>query len=224
MNRNFLLVGASALGTLVALSVAAAPVTAPIGGPATYSITVTNLTRAQILAPVLAASHASNTGMFQAGTAASPGLALLAEEGDNSMMAAALGANPLVLDVVSGGGPIMPGQSETIMLKADPSAPFLSLGSMLVTTNDTFLGLDTVELPQRHSALNAVAYDAGTEFNSELCMYIPGPPCGSGGMHDPTPAEGVVYVSNGIQGHADVNPVTHDWRNPVARVEILRVN
>jgi hypothetical protein len=224
MKLPLLLAGASALGTLIALSIAAAPVTAPAGGTATYAITVTNLTRAQIFSPVLAASHAGNTGIFRAGMPASTELALLAEDGDNSLLSASLTSNTLVLDVASGGGMILPGQSETIMLQADPSAPFLSLAGMLVTSNDTFLGLDTVKLPERHSVLTATAYDAGTEFNSEKCMYIPGPPCGMGGMHDPTPAEGFVYVSNGIQGHADIDPITYDWRNPTARVEILRVN
>ena len=72
-------------------------------------------------------------------------------------------------------------------------------------------------------ATTAVAYDAGTEYNSESCMWVPGPPCGAGGMHDPTPAEGFIAVSNGVHGTADLSPMQHDWRNPVARVAIRRL-
>ena len=43
-------------------------------------------------------------------------------------------------------------------------------------------------------------------------------------MHDPTPPEGFVHISRGIQGHGDVDPVNYDWRSTVALVEIRRVH
>jgi hypothetical protein len=120
-------------------------------------------------------------------------------------------------------GMIMPGQSETIMISADNKHSAISLASMLVSTNDTFAGLDRLKLPQRYSSQLIHAYDAGTEFNSEDCAYIPGPPCGSGGVHDPRPAEGFIHISNGIHGLAGVAEETYDWRGPVAQVEITRL-
>ncbi len=68
------------------------------------------------------------------------------------------------------------------------------------------------------------AYDAGTEVNNEMCAYIPGPPCGNGGVRDTAGAEGYVYVSNGIQGTGDLDPAVFNWNNPVAKIMVKRVN
>ncbi|MCP4627797.1 MAG: hypothetical protein GY850_30405 [bacterium] len=73
-------------------------------------------------------------------------------------------------------------------------------------------------------AVDARTYDAGTEFNSENCAYIPG--CGGGGVHDPADAEGYVYIHNGIHGIGGINgldPAEYDWRNPVATIRVQRV-
>ena len=71
--------------------------------------------------------------------------------------------------------------------------------------------------------LESPAYDAGSEANSESCEFIPGPPCGNH-VHDPAEAEGFIHISNGIQGTGDVCASESDWRNPVARVTITRVD
>ena len=63
---------------------------------------------------------------------------------------------------------------------------------------------------------------AGTELNSEDCAFIPGPPCGSGGSHDPAAAEGSIYISNGLHGLGGLAPEVYDWRGPVAKVTIVR--
>jgi len=95
---------------------------------------------------------------------------------------------------------------------------------MLVSTNDTFAGLDGVPLPPNGDVvLYANGWDAGSEANSESCKFIPGPPCGAAGAHDPSPAEGFVTISNGIHGIGDLDPSQFDWRNPVAQVRIHRL-
>ena len=84
-------------------------------------------------------------------------------------------------------------------------------------------GLDTELLPLRHGQALVPAWDAGTEANSEDCAFIPGPPCGMGGVHDPAPAEGFIHISSGITGKGGVAVDEYDWRNPVAKVSIQRV-
>jgi hypothetical protein len=70
----------------------------------------------------------------------------------------------------------------------------------------------------------ADAYDAGSERNSELCRFIPGPPCGNANVHDPDSAEGYVHIHAGIHGSGDLDPSEFDWRNPVAQIVIQRIH
>ena len=190
---------------------------------ATYEVTVTNLTRGQIFSPLFAATHSSAVALFQAGDAASPELAALAEDGDLSQLMQLFSNLPGVGDVQGGAGMILPGQSETLTLRTSGSARELSLATMLVSTNDTFTGFSGLTLPANEASFTSVAYDAGSEFDSELCAFIPGPPCGNGGVHDPTPAEGFIHVDAGIQGVGDLVAAERDWRNPVARITIRRL-
>jgi hypothetical protein len=73
------------------------------------------------------------------------------------------------------------------------------------------------------TVVNATAYDAGSEANSEDCDFIPGPPCGNGGVRDTDGAEGYVYIHSGIHGIGGLDPAEFDWLNPVATVKIERV-
>ena len=208
---------------LCALTFAAAtPQSAP--DSAMFEVTVTNLTRGQILSPLLVASHDSSVSMFTPGAVSSPELAALAEEGNNMPLAVLLGGNASVEDVQSGTGGIPPGASETVMIRVTGQARYLSLASMLVNTNDAFVGINSLRLSRELSTtINAVAYDAGSEANSELCDFIPGPACGSGGSHDPAPAEGFISVANGVQGIGDLDAAVYDWRNPVAEIQVRRI-
>lgn len=72
--------------------------------------------------------------------------------------------------------------------------------------------------------VEAEAYDAGSEANSESCTYIPGPPCGNAEVRDTGDAEGFVHVHAGVHGIGDLDPAMHDWRNPVAEITIKRVS
>lgn len=102
----------------------------------------------------------------------------------------------------------------------DDGKKYLSFASMLVTTNDAFIGANHLDVSKsRTMMLNA--YDAGSEANSEDCDYIPGPPCGTM-AHDPARPEGFVHVHAGIHGGdgSDLDPAMHDWRDPVARLSI----
>ena len=72
--------------------------------------------------------------------------------------------------------------------------------------------------------VEAPAYDAGSEQNTEACEDIPGPPCGPND-HPDVKAEGYVHIHAGIHGIGSegVDPAMHDWRNPVAKITIERI-
>jgi len=68
-----------------------------------------------------------------------------------------------------------------------------------------------------------LAYDAGSEANTESCEHIPGPPCMNPEMRVTDGAEGFVYIHPGISGEGDLTESGYDWRNPVARFVIERL-
>jgi hypothetical protein len=70
--------------------------------------------------------------------------------------------------------------------------------------------------------VDATAYDAGSEYNSENCDFIPGPPCNRPKERDTGGAEGYVYVHSGIHGIGSLEPAEFDWLNPVAKIVIRR--
>ncbi len=190
-------------------------------------MSITNLTQGQILSPVFVARHNANAGaLYTLGQPASVGLAKVAEDADASDLQAAW--DPAVNSDVSeamvvalDGGPIMPGATVTTTFTVTDGNHLASFASMLVTTNDAFIGASGLDLSVSRT-INLVAYDAGSEANSEDCAYIPGPPCGMH-VHDDAVSEGFIYVHPGIQGGetSDLNPTVHDWRNPVARLTIV---
>jgi len=124
----------------------------------TYEVTVTNLSVAQPLAPIVVTSKS----LYTVGEAASVALEHLAEEGDNTML--------LDETSVSGTGMILPSKSETLTFKT--STQNLSLAGMLVNTNDGFVGLNNYDLSALQKDQSVVltlnVYDAGTEENDEL--------------------------------------------------------
>ena len=203
----------------------------------TYQVTVRNLTRGQLIAPPLVVVHDSSTSLFSVGQPASAELATLAEEGDPMpLMEAAMGMEGVFDTAVAfghGDPPVIPpGQSASVTVESTFRYRLLSVVGMLATTNDSFFAVSGVRVPSRVSlfhapprtmTVNAPAYDAGSEANSESCDFIPGPPCGNH-AHDPAEAEGFVYISNGVRGSGDIDDSEGDWRNPVARVTITRVD
>ena len=203
-------------------------------GDLKFEVTITNITKGQILSPAVVASHRPGVDpIFRLGDAASSELAGVAEDAMLDPMVAALEADPGVTEVVvatGADGPILPG--ETVSVTLDGSNFFqpnrISLVGMLVTTNDAFYGLNsvspTVLHPFRRTDLTKTfyspAYDAGSEANNESCDFIPGPPCGNGGVRDTDGAEGFVHVHSGIHGVGDLVVSETSWHNPVASVTV----
>jgi hypothetical protein len=190
----------------------------------TYEVTITNITRGQTFTPILVASHSTRVQFFELGAPASPGLAVLAEDGSPAQLASALAATGEVFDAQTIPGLLAPGASASVQVKSRGRFDQLSLAAMLIPTNDTFVALSSVTLPRFGGVSRTLlAYDAGSEPNDELCANIPGPRCGGQGS-SPGGGEGYVYVSNGMHGIGDLSAAVYDWRNPVARVVIRRID
>jgi len=191
-----------------------------------FRITITNITRGQIFSPPIVITHNSGYTLFETGEPASPELAALAEDGNPGELINVISTLPAVLDYAVAEGPLLPGNSVTLEVNAYGNFNLLSLAGMLVTTNDAFFSIRNTDLPfsQKSIKLNAEAYDAGSEANSEDCNFIPGPPCGSHNVRDTDEAEGYIHIHPGIHGVGDLIPFRDDWKNPVAEIMIQKAN
>lgn len=210
-------------GVLALVTALAHSTEAPDPSTNRYRVTITNITRGQIFSPSIAIGHGPGASVFTLGQSASAGLALLAEDGDPSMLAAMMAGNPAVTDVVTSNGPVMPGHSVEILVAAK-QADTISVAGMLVSTNDAFFAIRALPTPSHGEVVVlARAYDSGTEANSEDCAFIPGPPCGMGGSHDPAPAEGYVHIHAGVHGGMSLDAAEFDWRGEVAEIRVERL-
>jgi len=188
-----------------------------------FDVTVTNLTRAQIMSPPLVVTHSEDISLFELGEAASGEVAAIAEDAVYDDMLALLGGLSEVQDFAVGADVILPGSSMTVRVVGSRDAPVYSVMGMLVQTNDTFYAI-TKDLTIEETSHLALAYDAGSELNTESCDHIPGPPCDNPGVRVTEGAEGYVYVSPGIHGLEPLLPSDrYDWRAAVAKVSIVAV-
>jgi hypothetical protein len=209
---------------VIAVIVVLGALAQPAAAQNTVTVHITNISK-QIISPPVVTSHSWMVRVFNPGKAASDELAALAEDGDFSGLVTALEANENVLDVAVGDGLLMPGQTVSLDLAVTGFYDRISAVGMLVTSNDAFFGLESLSFrgsPTSVVRTTAPAYDAGTEFNSESCAFIPGPPCGSPGVRDIDGAEGFIHIHPGLHGSADLSPAEWDWQNPVVRISVAR--
>ena len=222
-------VGNLALGLVLAGGLAAASLAAAEPAAAserTYRVTITNLTRGQVITPPAVIVHRSGFKLFEVNGESSPGLAELAETGNPGPLADEVVLAPGVAAVETGAGPIPPGQSAEVVITANRRARLLSVAAMLATTNDAFAAVRGLRLPRRggQAGTRAVAYDAGSEGNNEDCDFIPGPPCNAANARDTGTAEGFIHIHNGVHGGADLVPADQDWRNPVMQIDVAEIS
>lgn len=196
-------------------------------GGADFHVTITNLTHSINFTPILVASHRRPVSIFELGTPASEDLSAIAEGGDVGPMTTTLNHDSQVVDVQNSGGLLGPGESVTVIVSGEHGAKFISVASMMLPTNDGFIGLDSAEV-SKHGPVSfySPGYDAGSEANDELCANIPGPTCGgvgsSPGIGNPGD-ENYVHIHRGIHGIGDLLADRYDWRNPVARITVIRI-
>ena len=216
-----------------------------VGLVPTYEVVIENLTGTQPLTPAVIATHGNSLQLFARGEAASAALQDLAENGGVPSLHAALSGDSDVVGVAvaAAGGPppIMPGAYATATVTGGPGATHLSAAAMLICTNDGFTGVAGLQLPTMigESAIrSAVAYDAGTERNTEDFVDLV-PPCqrlrsvSSGdagtGMSNPDLAEdGVIGLHAGIAGDLPASDLTieaHGWdlEAPVVKITVTRI-
>jgi len=192
-----------------------------------FTVTTTNLTHAQPMSPVAAALHM--TGQFwQIGEMASAELEDLAESGAN--------ADLLALDFVnasaSSEGILAPGASVEVTLTTETlDEQKLSIISMMVNTNDGFTGLNSLDVSSMAvgdtMSYTTVAYDAGTEANSEAAGTIPGPADMGEGFNAARDDIDLVAMHPGVVGQDDglttsVLTSKHKFDNPLLALTITR--
>ncbi len=206
------------------------PVEAPRKGTFDHSgylfeVTITNVTHGQIITPPLLFSHSADFELFTLGDPAPPEVAALAEDGDVMPLMELLGHTPEFYDYDLSSSPVLPGESVTLQVMANGYFRNFTVAGMLATTNDAFFAVNNTPFPNstRKLTIEGIAYDAGSEANSESCAYIPGPPCENSKVRDIGLAEGFVYVHSGIHGNMDLDSELYDWQNPVAIVTVQRV-
>jgi hypothetical protein len=166
-----------AIATLLSLSSIAAVQAVEL------EISITNLTQGNYFTPRLVVAHTDAADVFEVGQEASTALAWLAEAGviTDAQAAESSGQNfeaalgPADTDNGSNtwhffGGLVAPATTLTYGSFDTMDKPYLSIASMLIPTNDAFIGLDSIKIPTEAGTYTYYlnAYDAGTELNDEL--------------------------------------------------------
>lgn len=178
---------------------------------ATLSITVSNTSPNLTFTPLWAAFHNGSFDSFDAGAAASAGVQRIAELGDPSLVRdELLAAQPDATSTVIGAGaipPVQPGETATVQLEVDPfTQRFFSFLSMILPSNDTFIGSDDPMAFALFDASGAFLgprmisfgvddiYDAGTEvLDPTAAPFV----VGGNGLAN-TPEGGVVHGAESL--------------------------
>ncbi len=213
------------------------PPPAPPPAMASFDVTVSNLTNAQPLSPAAVIAHQDGYTFFSVGMPATAGFEEMAEGGDNTALLAEADADAMVTVTGSGAAPIGPAGSETVtigMLESELPGLRISVGTMLVNTNDAFTGLNA--MPVESMAVGdvisvfGVAYDAGTEADTETAATIPGPAGGGEGFNavrddqadQVSTHAGVVSQDDGF-ATSDLSE-QHRFDNPVVQIRVERTD
>ncbi len=187
-----------------------------------YEVTITNLTRGQVITPPVVLSHKGSFALFTEGKKAKGNLVTLAESGATDPLVMKLESTSAVYDVVAGTNVVFPGDSVTFELTADSSSMYITAVGMLAQTNDGFFGLNSAMLPMEGMAVfYGSVYDAGSEANNENGDYIPGL---GGSKRATNNSEKFVHIHAGVHGIADLLPEMYDWRNPAVKITVTVIN
>jgi len=211
---------------------------------AEWSVSITNMMHGSYFTPLLITAHSGDITLFQAGQAASPELQTMAEGGDISGLVALVGGEDADTIANPAEGLLAPGGNTTTELNTDsmPQHEYLSIVSMILPSNDAFIGLNAIKIPTQPGTYtyHLNAYDAGTEANNELVaadggtngvLGMPNPNIegvGSGGTGvTTTEANQTVHIHRNVLGDtdstggiSDIDSRIHRWLNPVAGVRV----
>ncbi|MGP8305831.1 spondin domain-containing protein [Vibrio sp. YIC-376] len=199
-----------------------------------YTVNVANLTANQPMSPLAVLTHNNDFRLFEIGQSASVALEHLAEGGSNAELIAMMNSDSNVYQGVSGNGLILPGASDEVTITLNPNRiGFLSVASMLVNTNDAFVGETGLSLKSlavgESYEMNMNVWDSGTELNDELAATIPGPAGGGEGFNaERNDNADMVAFHAGIISRDDgltnsTLSANHRFLNPGAKVTITRI-
>jgi hypothetical protein len=195
-----------------------------------FSINVTNLTSQQTLSPVAVILHNDGYHAYMLGEPASTALEYLAEGGNNSFLLTEANSNDSVISAVSGEGKIKPGESKKIEIEGEGEIFKISLVSMLVNTNDGFIGRDGMDISglsvDESKTFTARVYDSGTELNDEAAMTLPGQ--GGEGFNVARNDRDFIVIHPGVVSSEDGLSTSalsslHRFDNPAVRVVVTRI-
>ncbi len=186
------------------------------------AFTLTYKNRApQLLTDAVCAIHRRRLKLLELGTAASAGLAELAEDGDSSLLRDEFRNTPGVRRVMLGDF-LSKSESLSINFRARRRDRITCVFGMLVASNDAFPAVFSMKLPRIRNALRRIrarVYDAGSEVNTESCSHVPGGPCNAHGIG--IEENGTIERHPGILGIADLDPDQFGWRRIAVRGNIL---
>ncbi len=204
---------------------------------ATLEVTVTNLQGEGgfSITPLYTAFHNGEFDAFDVGSAASAGLELIAETGQagpgnqpgtiaNERLAVDPNSTGGVIASADGPPPIQPGEVESRQFDVDTTngAVFLTFLSMLLPSNDTFIGNDNAQAYQIFDGMGNFTggtsitvtgnhiYDAGTEANDAGvdggAAFLAGRDITQGGADG-----GVVTAGQSLEAFAGLQLATGDF-------------
>jgi hypothetical protein len=196
-----------------------------------YKVSLKNLTYSQPLSPMIVSYHRGSEQLFALGEEVDVSFEMLVEGGDNSTLMKDLNRKKHISSVVGGNGVIPPSKTDSVVIKGRPT-DCISMASMLVNTNDAFIGSNCLDVSSlgvgQKIVVDLLVYDAGTESNLESSTTIPGPAGGGEGFNPKrddnnfvTIHPNVVTKDDGLSG--SVLTQEHKWDNPAAELTIERI-
>lgn len=190
--------------------------------------------------PVWVGFHSGGFDLYNSGLPASAGLVNLAENGDASGLDAAIGLAG-GQSYTLGAGPLTPNSGAvTLQVDVDPGNRFLHIGTMVIPSNDAFIGNENPQVVFTAGGdfvgtdllfTGGDVLDAGSELNNEDPFYMAGP----GSANNPGADEGGVvgphagYAPAGSGGVLDTDGfgqadfTRYDGNYPVLRVSIQAI-
>jgi len=188
---------------------------------ATYTIKVEDLVAGgpetgQPMTPPVAVVHDASFALFEIGAPASPGVEIVAEEGNPAPLVAEVDGLPGVSSAVVGSaGPFF----DTVEFEVTAEAgDLLSIVSMFARSNDLITGIHDVVLPAGGEMVFLTnTYDAGTEENSGLVAHIPFYGNANAGIEE----DGVITMINAysVLDDPDAGQIDYSFP-PAARITI----
>ncbi|MEK7148067.1 MAG: spondin domain-containing protein [Patescibacteria group bacterium] len=219
----------------VSILLAAVVVKATVATAASVTVMLHNITDGQTLSrPIYGVGPCGVTTMFNEGKIASVALEQMAEGGISSPLVTFLQSKGW--KVLLGPGTILGNNSQTMTITVPSMTatqhPCIAVISMLVPTNDGFIALQDLYLFGGYALrwMYVPAYDAGTEYNDELCASIPTAigytygtcPVNGQGFNStkPWPRERTVTAHKGLHGRGNLKPADSGF-NPERPAKLM---